>query len=254
MDDGVEERQIDPEELREAMAEFGLSDGYTHADIMASYRRLTRRYHPDLAKGEDDKDERNRAMKRVNSACKMLLASLSMRADASTRMSNQQDAVVSRKPASSDVFHSAPSYGEPSGWQHAASDDEEEAGEGDASNDGIPSGDDIANMPLRDIGFVEWLHMTAKRWEDGNIDTDTFVVVTMVMEAVGLVIGLVLSLGGFSHAVGDALVVLSLLNFFTNSIGLLFAVKLAGYALSFFATVLDGIAFVFGHAKRSCEE
>lgn len=253
MDDDVEERHIDQEELREAMAEFGLSDGYTHADIMASYHRLARRYHPDLAKDKADKDERNLAMKRVNSACKVLLASLSMRTDASTRLSKQQGTSASRKPASSDVRNSASSYGEPSRWQHAASDDEEEAGGDEASDDGVPSEGDISNVRLRDIGFVKWLHMTAKRWENGDVDTETFVVVSIVMEAVGLAIGLVLSLGGFNHAVGDVLVFLSLLNFFTNSIGTIFAMKLAGYVLSFFATVLDGIAFVFGRAKGSCK-
>lgn len=77
--------------------------------------------------------------------------------------------------------------------------------------------------------------------------------VVIAMNAIEFIVGLILSIGRLNVVIGDALIVLSALNFFTNSIGVLLTLKLLGYMLSFIATVLDGVAFISGRARKSCD-
>lgn len=255
MNDDINEREITPEELQEAMEEFGLHDGYTHADIMASYHRLTRKYHPDLATDEYDKAKRKLVMKRVNSEYQALLASLSRNIDmGNVRMPSSRDiaaAVYGMHGQATSDAHDTKTYGTSSNQQGS------KASEGEQSDktidDGVQSCDNGANTSANDIGFIERLHMTARRWKEGDVRTNTFVTVVIAMNAIEFIVGLILSIGRLNVVIGDALIVLSALNFFTNSIGVLLTLKLLGYMLSFIATVLDGVAFISGRARKSCD-
>lgn len=257
MSGNINEREIDPEELQEAMEEFGLHDGYTHSDIMASYHRLARKYHPDLATSEYDKARRKLVMKRVNSECQALLASLSRNVDMEdVRMPSSRDIAA----AAYDVHEQTTSdarvtkaYGTPSNQQGTKTDETGHA-KGNDENEGVKPEEDGANAPANDIGFIERLHMTARRWKKGDINTSIFATVVIAMNAIGFVVGLILSIGRFNAVIGDTLIALSILNCLTSSIGMFLALKLLGCVLSFIATVLDGMAFVSGRARKSCNE
>lgn len=257
MSGSIDEREIDPEELQEAMEEFGLHDGYTHSDIMASYHRLARKYHPDLATSEYDKARRKLVMKRVNSECQALLASLSRNVDmGDVRMPSSRDiaaAACSTHEQTTSDARSTKAYVTPSNQQGTKA-DETVRTKGNDENGGVQPEGDGTHASASGVGFIAKLHMTARRWKEGDVNTSIFATVVIAMNAIGFVVGLILSIGRFNAVIGDTLIALSVLNCLTSSIGMFLALKLLGCVLSFIATVLDGMAFVSGRARKSCDE
>lgn len=252
MSDGsTEDRSIDPDVLQRAIDEFGLHDGYTHADIMAAYHKLARRYHPDLAKNEYDRNARKLAMKRVNGECQTLLMSLAspVTDDSDTAYAAADDAsdyAANVSHAGDNDANGSQAYQTPRRQPgNVVRDAEASDANAQTAGDGATEGR---------TGFIGWLHMVARTLIDGSFDSTMFANVAIVLEIIGFVMGLVLIVSGTNGELGGFLITLSIINLVTFAVGMLLALKLLGYVLSFITTVLDGISYVLGCARKSCED
>lgn len=230
MSDDEDTREVDEGMLAESMSEFGLSDGYTRADIMASYHKLARRYHPDLAQGEEDKEMRERVMRRVNAECQVLLSSLSACTRASdARAAGQTTVSVARDDA--DAQRDAHD-----GTQYDASDD--------------ASGTQ-ARGTAADAGAKGGFRGFASRLTHGDLDFNRFASVMVGLTIAAVIAGIAFLIAG-NPGVGWTLIVLAVIDAATQSLVPFYALKLLGHVLLFVATVLDGLSLVAGGIGRAC--